>query len=62
MISIIVIEMAEVMVQVYTPGVMDAGLSDTIFWIGMLLALTAGSLAAFPVNIVLVKRGVRHHH
>ncbi len=46
-------ETAEVMVEVYTPGVMEAGLSSWFFWVGMLLALIAGFIAAFPVNYVL---------
>lgn len=46
----------------YTPGVMDAGLSSPLFWAGMLLALAGGFLAAFPVNYVLVGMGIRHHH
>ncbi len=61
-LSIAVMETFEVIVQVYTPGVMDAGLSDGIFWIGMLLGLIAGFIAAFPVNYIFVKRGIRHHH
>ncbi len=61
-LSIAVMEAAEVLVQVYTPGVMDAHLSDPIYWIGMALALIAGFVAAFPVNFILVKRGVRHQH
>ena len=61
-LSIAVMETAEVLVEVYTPGVMDAGLSSPLFWAGMLLALAAGFLAAFPVNYVLVGMGIRHHH
>ncbi len=61
-LSIAVMETAEVLVEVYTPGVMDAGLTDPIFWIGMSLALVAGFVAAFPVNLVLVRMGVRHQH
>ena len=61
-LSIAVMETAEVLAEVYTPGVMNAGLSDGIFWIGMVLALMAGFVAAYPVNYVLVKRGVRHCH
>jgi len=53
---------AEVLVEVYTPGVMAAGLSSPLFWAEMLLALAAGFLAAFPVNYVLVGKGIRHHH
>ncbi len=61
-LSIVVMETAEVLVEVYTPGVMADGLSSPLFWGGMLLALAAGFLAAFPVNYVLVGKGIRHHH
>jgi hypothetical protein len=61
-LSIAVMETFEVLVQVYTPGVMEAGLTDSIFWIGMLLGLIAGFIAAFPVNYIFVKKGIRHHH
>ena len=61
-LSIVVMETAEVLVAVYTPGVMEAGLGAPVFWLGMLLALMAGFLAAFPVNYILVGKGIRHHH
>ena len=61
-LSIVVMETAEVLVEVYTPGVMEAGLSSPVFWLGMLLALTVGFAAAYPVNYVLVGRGIRHQH
>ena len=61
-LSIAVMETAEVLVEVYTPGVMAAGLSAPIFWLGMSLALAAGFAAAFPVNYILVGKGIRHHH
>ena len=61
-LSIVVMETTEVLVQVYTPGVMEAGLLSWIFWLGMALALVAGYAAAFPVNYVLVGRGIRHIH
>ncbi len=61
-LSIVVMEATEVLVQVYTPGVMDAGLSSWIFWLGMGLALAAGYVAAFPVNYILVGKGIRHIH
>ncbi len=61
-LSIAVMETAEVLVQVYTPGVMEAGLSSAIFWIGMGLALIAGFIAAWPINYFLIGRGIRHQH
>ena len=61
-LSIAVMDTAEVLVEVNTPGVLAAGLSAPIFWFGMLLALTAGFVVAFPVNYILVGKGIRHHH
>ena len=61
-LSIAVMEATEVLVEVYTPGVMSAGLASPVFWGGMLLALTAGFIAAWPVNYWLVGRGIRHIH
>ncbi len=61
-LSIAVMETAEVLVEVYTPGVMQAGLTSWVFWGGMLLAMLAGFIAAFPVNYILVGKGIRHQH
>lgn len=61
-LSIAVMEAAEVLVQIFTPGVMEAGLMDWLFWGGMLVSLAAGFVAAFPVNVILIGRGIRHHH
>ena len=61
-LSIVVMETAEVLIEVYTPGVMAAGLASWLFWGGMLLALIAGFIAAFPVTYVLVGKGIRHVH
>jgi hypothetical protein len=61
-LSIAVMEAFEVLVQVYMPGVMEAGLGDAIFWYGMLAALVVGFVAAYPVNWYLIGKGVRHQH
>ena len=61
-LSILVMEVFELFTQVAIPGVMDTGISDSIFWLGMFASLIAGFIAAFPVNYYLVKRGVRHQH
>jgi len=61
-LSIAVMEAFEFLTQWMIPGVMTAGLSDRIFWIGMVASLVVGFIAAFPVNYVMIKRGVRHIH
>lgn len=61
-LSIAVMETAEVLTEVYMPGVMQAHLHEPIFWIGMILALIAGFIAAYPVNYYMIKPGVKHHH
>lgn len=61
-LSIVVMETAQVLTEIYTPGVMAAHLNEPIFWWGMLLALAAGFVAALPINYWFAKRGVRHVH
>lgn len=61
-LSIAVMETFEVMTQWMIPGVMEAHLTDWIFWAGMLAALVVGFIAALPVNYLMIKRGVRHQH
>jgi len=61
-LSIAVMEAFEVMTQWMIPGVMEAHLTDWIFWVGMLAALVVGFIAALPVNYIMIKRGVRHQH
>lgn len=60
--SIVVMETGEVLTEIYFPGMMQAGINDAVFWLGLATSLVVGFLAAFPVNFYLVKRGVRHEH
>lgn len=61
-LSIAVMEAFEVGTQIAIPGVMEAQLTDGIFWLGMLAALFVGFIAALPVNYYMIRRGVRHLH
>jgi len=61
-LSIVVMEAFEVLTQLVIPGVMEAGLTEPIFWFGMIAALAVGFIAALPVNYVMVKKGIRHQH
>jgi hypothetical protein len=61
-LSIGIMEAAEASVEGFTPGLMAATVFQPFYWFGMLLALVAGFLAAWPVNYILARRGVRHVH
>lgn len=61
-LSIAVMEFFEVMTQVLIPGVMEAHLHEPVFWLGMGAALVVGFFAALPVNIIMIRKGVRHVH
>ena len=61
-LSIGVMETFEMLAALSIPGVMDAHLSDGIFWMGMVVSLLVGFLAAWPVNYILIKRGIGHRH
>ena len=60
--SILVMETAETIIELIFPGMKKLGLMHVQYWIGLSVALFAGFLAAYPVNLFLVKRGVRHQH
>jgi len=59
-LSIAVMEVVDNAVMAIIPGAMDAGLVNPTFWIGMILALSAAFVAAFPVNRYLIDRGKGH--
>lgn len=61
-ISIGVMELFELLTQLVIPGVMSAHLDDLLFWIGMIISLIVGFAAAFPVNMIMIRKGIRHHH
>lgn len=55
-LSIAVMEIVDNLVMALIPGAMDAGLVNPIFWLGMMIALTA----AFPVNRYLIDKDKGH--
>jgi hypothetical protein len=64
-LSIATMELADNAVMAAIPGAMEAGLSNPVFWLGMMVALTAAFIAAYPVNRYLLSRGKGHaltHH
>jgi hypothetical protein len=59
-LSIATMELVDNAVMALIPGAMDSGLVNPIFWIGMMIALSAAFLAAFPVNRYLIDKGKGH--
>ena len=59
-LSITTMEVVDNLVMVIIPGAMDAGLVDPLFWISMVISLTAAFFAALPVNQYLLKRNKGH--
>lgn len=59
-LSIATMEVVDNAVMALIPGAMDAGLVNGVFWISMMIALTAAFFAAYPVNRYLLQRGKGH--
>ena len=59
-LSIATMEVVDNAVMALIPGAMDAGLVNAVFWIGMMIALSVAFVAAYPVNLALLKRGKGH--
>jgi hypothetical protein len=59
-LSILTMEVVDNVVMAVIPGAMEAGLVNAAFWIGMIIALLAAFVAAFPVNLYLMGRGKGH--
>lgn len=53
-------EVVDNAVMALIPGAMDAGLVNVMFWLGMMIALTAAFFVAYPVNRYLLARGKGH--
>ena len=53
-------EVVDNLVMAVIPGAMEAGLVNWVFWISMMIALTAAFAASYPVNRHLLQRGKGH--
>lgn len=59
-LSIATMEVVDNAVMAVIPGAMEAGLVNWVFWVSMMIALSAAFLAAYPVNRYLLARGKGH--
>ena len=55
--SIVVMEAVAIGVDLWLAG--DARMGETLFWSSLVLSLSAGLLAAYPVNLWLIREGVK---
>ncbi|MFB6142972.1 MAG: DUF4396 domain-containing protein [Halorientalis sp.] len=55
--SITVMEVVAISVDVWLAG--EATVAEPLFWSALLFSLSVGFLAAYPVNVALVSRGVK---
>ncbi|MFC3231331.1 DUF4396 domain-containing protein [Marinibaculum pumilum] len=55
--SITVMEVVAISTDLLLAG--SAGMGQAIFWISLIISLTAGLAAAYPVNVLLIRWGVK---
>jgi hypothetical protein len=61
-VSITIMEIVDNAIMLAIPGAMDAPVTSFFFWSSLALALLVAGVAAFPVNVWLIKRGRGHAH
>ena len=59
-VSILTMTMADNLLLLLIPGAMDKNLAHPVYWFSRVLSLTAAFIAAYPVNLQLLKRGKGH--
>jgi hypothetical protein len=59
-LSIATMEVVDNLVVAVIPGAMDAGLVNVVFWVSLMISLVVAFAAAYPVNLVLLRRGKGH--
>jgi ABC-type amino acid transport system permease subunit len=59
-LSITIMEIVDNAVIVVIPGAMDAGLTEPLFWVSLIVSLVLAGIAAFPANHWLIAHGRGH--
>ena len=59
-LSMTTMEIVDNVFMLAIPGAMDAGLTDSLFWVSLAISLVLAGAAAFPVNRWLIARGKGH--
>jgi hypothetical protein len=53
-------EIVDNLTMLLIPGAMNAPLASPLFWGSMAIAIVLAGIAAFPVNLWLIRRGQGH--
>lgn len=61
-VSIIFMETGENLTAFLIPGLLTATIFSSFFWFGVLVSISAGFLAAYPINYFMIIRGLKHGH
>ena len=59
-VSIVVMEIVDNALMMVIPGAMDAGLTEALFWVSLVVSLGIAGLVAFPIVRFLIARGRGH--
>jgi hypothetical protein len=59
-VSILTMTIVDNAIMLTVPGAMHKDLANPIYWISRVLSLSAAFIAAYPVNVYLLKRGKGH--
>jgi hypothetical protein len=59
-VSIITMTITDNLLMLIIPGAMAKNLANPIYWLSRTISLSAAFIAAYPVNIYLLKRGKGH--
>lgn len=60
--SIVVMEAAENGTAFLIPGLLTASFLVPLFWFGLVIAVIAGFIAAYPVNYFMISKGLKKAH
>ncbi len=60
--SIAAMELAMNLAEYLLGGASVSSIFVPLFWIALLVAVPVGFAAAFPINYVMIRRGLGHHH
>jgi len=59
-VSILTMVLVDNLLMLVIPGALDKNLAHPVYWLSRLIAMTVAFVAAYPVNLYLLRRGKGH--